>query len=390
MLMSSESDISPSLRNDNNTPNDRSTIDNQHSSKAKCQQDCRHCWQQQQQQSNTGIRWASPITKCYNCETTTTPLWRRDETGNTICNACGLYYKLHNVQRPMSMKRNIIKRRKRFNSSPQQLVVIENVSPVFPTLSDNVSENTVHQYYANIHPNHSHNRHNHDNIANHHNTSPKRKQSSLSPSENEEDENHLLRPIISSSSNDSIMQNRQKQEDTSNLNSHNEAILLSAIRSLITNFQGDNSNAMISTSHETSCSSSSIQPNLLLEPSAIQKTLESHKDKLQKELEHVTRLLAQTSEILKTVESVMAVISLQRPSISSAQSPSSSNIYEKSLLTSLMMLGTIAANNDNKNSNHTDIGISTNNNKTIPSLFEAIPSLFSKNNSVNSNSNEAA
>ncbi|KAI9256586.1 hypothetical protein BDA99DRAFT_405175, partial [Phascolomyces articulosus] len=50
---------------------------------------------------------------CANCNTTTTPLWRRDAQGNTICNACGLYYKLHNVHRPMTMKRSIIKRRKR-------------------------------------------------------------------------------------------------------------------------------------------------------------------------------------------------------------------------------------------------------------------------------------
>lgn len=50
---------------------------------------------------------------CFNCSTTTTPLWRRDGDGHTICNACGLYYKLHNVHRPITMKRSIIKRRKR-------------------------------------------------------------------------------------------------------------------------------------------------------------------------------------------------------------------------------------------------------------------------------------
>ncbi|KAF9190878.1 putative electron transfer flavoprotein subunit [Haplosporangium sp. Z 11] len=58
---------------------------------------------------------------CANCRTTTTPLWRRDSGGNTICNACGLYYKLHNVHRPVTMKRAVIKRRKRVNllaSSP--------------------------------------------------------------------------------------------------------------------------------------------------------------------------------------------------------------------------------------------------------------------------------
>ncbi|CAH1761818.1 17520_t:CDS:2 [Entrophospora sp. SA101] len=50
---------------------------------------------------------------CNNCGTNTTPLWRRDELGNTICNACGLYFKLHNVHRPPIMKKIIIKRRKR-------------------------------------------------------------------------------------------------------------------------------------------------------------------------------------------------------------------------------------------------------------------------------------
>ncbi|KAI8069564.1 hypothetical protein BC940DRAFT_213110, partial [Gongronella butleri] len=50
---------------------------------------------------------------CFNCQTTTTPLWRRNEQGEPICNACGLYYKLHHVHRPISMKKNVIKRRKR-------------------------------------------------------------------------------------------------------------------------------------------------------------------------------------------------------------------------------------------------------------------------------------
>lgn len=51
--------------------------------------------------------------RCTNCQTTTTPLWRRDEEGNNICNACGLYYKLHGTHRPIGMRKTVIKRRKR-------------------------------------------------------------------------------------------------------------------------------------------------------------------------------------------------------------------------------------------------------------------------------------
>ena len=36
-------------------------------------------------------------TSCANCKTTQTTLWRRNQNGEPVCNACGLYYKLHNV-----------------------------------------------------------------------------------------------------------------------------------------------------------------------------------------------------------------------------------------------------------------------------------------------------
>lgn len=39
-------------------------------------------------------------TSCANCKTTTTTLWRRNQNGEPVCNACGLYYKLHNVSDP--------------------------------------------------------------------------------------------------------------------------------------------------------------------------------------------------------------------------------------------------------------------------------------------------
>ncbi|XP_028038506.1 transcription factor GATA-6-like [Bombyx mandarina] len=50
---------------------------------------------------------------CANCRTTNTTLWRRNNNGEPVCNACGLYFKLHNVNRPLSMKKDGIQTRKR-------------------------------------------------------------------------------------------------------------------------------------------------------------------------------------------------------------------------------------------------------------------------------------
>lgn len=50
---------------------------------------------------------------CKNCLTSTTPLWRRDEKGAVLCNACGLFLKLHGRPRPISLKTDVIKSRNR-------------------------------------------------------------------------------------------------------------------------------------------------------------------------------------------------------------------------------------------------------------------------------------
>lgn len=52
-------------------------------------------------------------TSCSNCKTSTTTLWRRNGQGEPVCNACGLYYKLHNVNRPITMKKDGIQTRNR-------------------------------------------------------------------------------------------------------------------------------------------------------------------------------------------------------------------------------------------------------------------------------------
>lgn len=51
------------------------------------------------------------VVQCFNCRTMKTPLWRRSPEGNTLCNACGLFQKLHGTMRPLSLKTDIIKKR---------------------------------------------------------------------------------------------------------------------------------------------------------------------------------------------------------------------------------------------------------------------------------------
>ena len=53
---------------------------------------------------NRGAR-LGPNPTCYNCKTHSTSLWRRNKDGSPVCNACGLYAKLHHTQRPVTMRK---------------------------------------------------------------------------------------------------------------------------------------------------------------------------------------------------------------------------------------------------------------------------------------------
>jgi len=71
--------------------------------------------------SSTSLALGSPNgppTVCSNCHTTKTPLWRRNPDGDPLCNACGLFLKLHGKTRPLSLKTDVIKKRNRASGGP--------------------------------------------------------------------------------------------------------------------------------------------------------------------------------------------------------------------------------------------------------------------------------
>lgn len=58
-------------------------------------------------------RKGGAVLTCANCGTNTTTLWRRNKEGSPVCNACGLYYKVHGRIRPIELKKDNIQTRKR-------------------------------------------------------------------------------------------------------------------------------------------------------------------------------------------------------------------------------------------------------------------------------------
>ncbi|KAJ3007221.1 hypothetical protein HKX48_009243 [Thoreauomyces humboldtii] len=62
---------------------------------------------------------SNPPSICSNCATDKTPLWRRDRFGEPLCNACGLFYRLHGVDRPVSMKKDVVRTRRRKDKAPE-------------------------------------------------------------------------------------------------------------------------------------------------------------------------------------------------------------------------------------------------------------------------------
>ncbi|PVU93849.1 hypothetical protein BB561_002988 [Smittium simulii] len=82
--------------------------------------------------------------ECLNCKTSKTPLWRKDEDGNPLCNACGLYYKLHKTKRPITLKSDVIRKRQRAENVYTDFIQPKNTLGNYP----NVDESTNSRPYS--------------------------------------------------------------------------------------------------------------------------------------------------------------------------------------------------------------------------------------------------
>ncbi|KAF7351978.1 Gata zinc finger domain-containing protein [Mycena venus] len=49
--------------------------------------------------------------ECSHCHTHSTSVWRRSKTGAKLCNACGVYERLHGFDRPLALRKDKVRRR---------------------------------------------------------------------------------------------------------------------------------------------------------------------------------------------------------------------------------------------------------------------------------------
>ncbi|KAI8636894.1 hypothetical protein BD408DRAFT_425428 [Parasitella parasitica] len=256
-------------------------------------------------------------TRCFNCDTTTTPLWRRDDEGNNICNACGLYYKLHNVHRPLSMKRTVIHRRKRVHMA-KKYTQQEN-QPLPSSFSTNQRPSFSFAYQDqhydpftrrdSSHSNHSaHSNHSMSSTVSVEATQPldipalptERRRSSfqLSPIHNS-----TLPPTTESLPNlrsfmTSLIQ--QEEDEQEQCNRKDPCSVGSLTELLSAAFSSSSSLSTDNISTTTASTTAALTSMLLLEPAKFCRALSTRRDQLQAEIESINTLLSQSSSMLNS------------------------------------------------------------------------------------------
>ncbi|KAI6187447.1 Transcription factor GATA1/2/3b [Aphelenchoides besseyi] len=88
---------------------------------------------------------------CVNCHTTSTTLWRRNHKQEPVCNACGLYFKLHNTDRPTAMRKEQIQTRNRkANNKLKKQRSQQSASKLENQSVHQLNETPVHQLDVNM------------------------------------------------------------------------------------------------------------------------------------------------------------------------------------------------------------------------------------------------
>ncbi|KAI9342370.1 hypothetical protein BDR26DRAFT_859697 [Obelidium mucronatum] len=98
-------------------------LQQQHYQMQMQQQQQQHIPQQPQRKSsssslNTSGKTGTTEQSCFNCATTNTPMWRRDLQGRSVCNACGVYFRVNGVNRVVKHGGTAVKRRVRVKEAP--------------------------------------------------------------------------------------------------------------------------------------------------------------------------------------------------------------------------------------------------------------------------------
>ena len=68
----------------------------------------------------------SPRRTCADCHTDTTPLWRQSSSGESLCNACGLYQRCHGTPRPIKLTQNPCVQKKKWRIPKGQVLECSN------------------------------------------------------------------------------------------------------------------------------------------------------------------------------------------------------------------------------------------------------------------------
>ncbi|KAG0211360.1 putative electron transfer flavoprotein subunit [Mortierella sp. GBA30] len=127
----------PSSDDDSEDSDDHDQQDDEEEEKQEQESDEKSLKRHPSNQSGRG----QVIVECANCGQTQTPLWRKDAKGKSICNACGLYARLHHRDRPVTMRKTNIARRKRDWTAAQERVANQTSSS---SSSHNGEQNVEH------------------------------------------------------------------------------------------------------------------------------------------------------------------------------------------------------------------------------------------------------